>query len=1241
VLLEGTLARKKPNPKLTSASSVAEAPALVRIDAVAEPPAADAALSASPVPTNAAPGGAAQARRWAPNAPFTVGRYRLEQELALGAYGATFSGRDLEAAPTAAAQQAARSVHVTLFHPAYFAEPRRKAQRERIERAVRYDNPYVAPTYAVGEAHDTMWAATAPIVGVPLTHWRRDAGAIKPDDVYRIVGQLLDGVAAIHLEGGVHGSLSPETVRIVHETAWVTSPWWLEPAEVPTGEVQPLRTAWMAPELLFGEHADGAATDIYGIGLALGYLLACGLTEPGHSLLVQGIDVPPAVDDVYVRATSRQKGSRYQDVASFRGALEAAAGFEWRDAQKALRRGAGTGLVGLEVLEAGPVRPRSGPANVPPALPPRGNSGLLPLKPVVLSAMPVPMTSSPSSGPFAQPAIVATESVLHSVSGRSALNNEVERTSEDEALPAFEADGTPYGARALMEAAGQSFGPVNPVVELAPDVVTSAPTIPDAPAESAPAALRRGPPDPSAPYGRRTASRVATRTLQHGAPRFGSGLAPVLEVDFRRATPEGSHGQGPLPLQPQQVDATDALPPIELSEEMLRSLMEAPELSAPPPLPGQTRPRWNTGNPNWGSSLEALDADGPSLRLGASLPDPPPISPAADAVPVEAFVPDLPPLPAGPTTGSRKRVTGTVIGMPRVDLPTAGSAVAEIAAPPSLPVATAPLQPGDAYPDEALADDGSLSKYEPTVVEAIAPALLEVDVFAAKPLPAQVDLFAPPPTLPPDPWSDSPLVVTRGEGSSANLHIDSLPVLDKAPSSRRETRPTPAQSPAVAAAAAVAATLDKSIARGPSPTRPAARVQLATPTHTTPSRDEPRVIRDPSGPLSGGAATLSGMPIRGDGPMMRTDGSMVAPVAKRRPVMLWLVLGAVAVGAVVAFFAITSNSGSGSGHGGNNGASGELASVGPSGLGGSGAIAGVGAGAIPVAGDSDAQADGGENKLDVVEAGAVDTAGVMMIAPDVVDVADVSEVVPDTVPDTGINALVPPLAEDAVSAVDAAIEATPADTSVAIADTKSVETPEVVVAEVADVAAPTVAEVSAPSAFTPKDPAKLRCPDGMSKLKKKVPVTLANGTKVEDWEVVCIDRFEFPGAGAVPRTGVDLSGARAACIGKSKRLCTRSEWRRACGGQYPYGKDYDPDKCNSAGADGTPHALASAGSKKGCMSPSGAFDMVGNAAEWTSDGTVNGGTSLKNGEDGTCNSGSKRAGGAPHVGFRCCVDAKD
>ena len=120
MLLEGTLARKKPNPKLTSASSVVDAPTLVGVDVSAvsrsAPPeltrgtaakgdtkalAQPLQVEAPPLPNAGnVPGGAAPARRWAPNAPFTVGHYRLEQELALGPYGATFSGRDLEAAPT-------------------------------------------------------------------------------------------------------------------------------------------------------------------------------------------------------------------------------------------------------------------------------------------------------------------------------------------------------------------------------------------------------------------------------------------------------------------------------------------------------------------------------------------------------------------------------------------------------------------------------------------------------------------------------------------------------------------------------------------------------------------------------------------------------------------------------------------------------------------------------------------------------------------------------------------------------------------------------------------------------------------------------------------------------------------------------------------------------------------------------------------------------------------------------------
>ena len=160
------------------------------------------------------------------------------------------------------------------------------------------------------------------------------------------------------------------------------------------------------------------------------------------------------------------------------------------------------------------------------------------------------------------------------------------------------------------------------------------------------------------------------------------------------------------------------------------------------------------------------------------------------------------------------------------------------------------------------------------------------------------------------------------------------------------------------------------------------------------------------------------------------------------------------------------------------------------------------------------------------------------------------------------------------------------------------------------------------------------------KVRRKIKVKLASGQEADDYQVICIDRYEYPGGGQPPRVNVGLGEAKSACSAQGKHLCTRTEWRLGCGGKYPYGRTYDPAACNTVGSDGMPRPVLPAGAKAGCRSGWGTMDMVGNVAEWTSDGFVNGGSAYKHGEGATCYQASRRSGGHPYVGFRCCADAK-
>ena len=158
----------------------------------------------------------------------------------------------------------------------------------------------------------------------------------------------------------------------------------------------------------------------------------------------------------------------------------------------------------------------------------------------------------------------------------------------------------------------------------------------------------------------------------------------------------------------------------------------------------------------------------------------------------------------------------------------------------------------------------------------------------------------------------------------------------------------------------------------------------------------------------------------------------------------------------------------------------------------------------------------------------------------------------------------------------------------------------------------------------------------------------------------------------VPQGYINGVQAAAACARAGKRLCTDSEWLRACQGAagttYPYGDVREDGRCNDARAchpavqyfessdgsvfsmlghaclDQLPDGLARTGAHPGCASADGVLDLMGNLHEWTADpaGTFRGGFFVDTRINGNGCLYRTTAHDSSHwdysTGFRCCAD---
>ncbi len=272
-----------------------------------------------------------------PSSIVLEGKYRLENELGRGSMGTVFLAED---------SSLKRKVAVKFLMPE-LAESDECSARFRQEAvamaAIRNDN--VAQIFSFGEDRGTPYFVMEYLDGETVeqlidSHNRRGF-YIPVDDAIDIMIQAVSGVEALHQAGSIHRDIKPANIIL---TAAPMRAVIMDFGLVRNVQVEDdLRTlagtpAYIAPELVEGRPDANRSklTDIYSLGATF-YEIITGSIPFGGDTWVEILQkhiteipvfpstrrpgIPEVIDDVIMRAMSKEPHERYQDCEEFLGDL--------------------------------------------------------------------------------------------------------------------------------------------------------------------------------------------------------------------------------------------------------------------------------------------------------------------------------------------------------------------------------------------------------------------------------------------------------------------------------------------------------------------------------------------------------------------------------------------------------------------------------------------------------------------------------------------------------------------------------------------------------------------------------------------------------------------------------------------------------------------------------------------------------------------------------------------------------
>jgi tetratricopeptide (TPR) repeat protein len=260
-------------------------------------------------------------------------RYDVVRQAASGGMALVYLARDLKHQ---------REVAVKVLRPDLAATLGAERFLREIELAARLQHPHIVPVYDSGAAGGVLYYVMPFVEGESLRERLVREGRLPVDEAVRLTREAASALAYAHAHGIVHRDIKPENIMLSGGHAVVTD-FGIARALESSGTAQltglgfALGTpAYMSPEQATASGDVDARTDVYSLACVLYEMLggqapftgptpqavmSKSITAPRPRIRALRPEVPPALEEVIIRALGREPAERFVTMSEFADAL--------------------------------------------------------------------------------------------------------------------------------------------------------------------------------------------------------------------------------------------------------------------------------------------------------------------------------------------------------------------------------------------------------------------------------------------------------------------------------------------------------------------------------------------------------------------------------------------------------------------------------------------------------------------------------------------------------------------------------------------------------------------------------------------------------------------------------------------------------------------------------------------------------------------------------------------------------